>query len=197
MPDGAETLGGHLRERRKARGLSLQHVADRASVSLGHLSQIERGLSSPSVRELAQIAAVLDTTMGELLTTTNQHDDDTIVVRLTQRSVTDFAAGIVKQRLTPPGNDALTMFMVTLEPGGTTGDALFTHIGVETALVLQGRLRLTVAGQQFILDEGDSFRFASNTPHGFANAFAGVTRVVWVNAKMAVSAVASNQVQDS
>jgi len=169
---------------RKHLGLSLQQVADQAGISVGHLSQLERGLSSPSVQDLAQIARVLKTTIGEFLNVTTVQDTDPIVVRLAQRGVTSFGDRIVKQLLTPPGESPLKMFMVTLEPEGNSGESTFTHAGIESGLVLQGRLHLIVDNQEFLLNEGDSFRFASNRPHKFANIFAGATRVLWVNAML-------------
>lgn len=41
---------------RREHGLSLETIADRTDLSIGVLSQIERGLSSPSLRVLATLA---------------------------------------------------------------------------------------------------------------------------------------------
>jgi transcriptional regulator with XRE-family HTH domain len=41
---------------RREHGLSLETIADRTDLSIGFLSQIERGLSSPSLRVLATLA---------------------------------------------------------------------------------------------------------------------------------------------
>ena len=47
-------VGQRIRELRRARKLSLETVAARTKLSIGFLSQIERGLSSPSLRVLAR-----------------------------------------------------------------------------------------------------------------------------------------------
>ena len=52
-------VGQRIRELRRGRKLSLETVADRTDLSIGFLSQIERGLSSPSLRVLATLADVL------------------------------------------------------------------------------------------------------------------------------------------
>src|SRR5207302_9915070 len=52
-------VGRRIRDLRRVRQFSLETVAGRSSLSIGFLSQIERGLSSPSLRVLATLADVL------------------------------------------------------------------------------------------------------------------------------------------
>lgn len=61
-----EFLGTTIRERRKALGLTLALMADRTSVSLGYLSQIELGKNSASIETLYRICLGLGITMSEL-----------------------------------------------------------------------------------------------------------------------------------
>lgn len=62
-----QALGGYIRERRKAAEFSLRDLADRAKVSNPYLSQIERGLHTPSVRVLKAIATALNVSAETLL----------------------------------------------------------------------------------------------------------------------------------
>ena len=55
-----ESLGARLRARRKAIGKTMQQVADEAGLTIGFISQIERGLSSPSLASLYNVAQALD-----------------------------------------------------------------------------------------------------------------------------------------
>src|SRR5947209_7313611 len=52
-------VGRRIRDLRRIRQFSLERVAARTELSIGFLSQIERGLSSPSLRVLATLADVL------------------------------------------------------------------------------------------------------------------------------------------
>jgi len=52
-------IGGRLRAMRKAQDLRLKHVAEQAGLSVSMLSQIERGISSPSIRVLRNICHAL------------------------------------------------------------------------------------------------------------------------------------------
>src|SRR5437588_2171385 len=52
-------VGRRIRDLRHEHKLSLETIAARTDLSIGLLSQIERGLSSPSLRVLATLADVL------------------------------------------------------------------------------------------------------------------------------------------
>jgi transcriptional regulator with XRE-family HTH domain len=62
-----EVLGGLLRARRLARGLSLRELSARTNVSNAYLSELERGLHEPSLSVLRAIASALDTPLGPML----------------------------------------------------------------------------------------------------------------------------------
>ena len=56
-----------LRKVRTDKGLSQEELADLAGLHRTYISQIERGLKSPSLRSLEQIANGLEITLSELL----------------------------------------------------------------------------------------------------------------------------------
>lgn len=177
------SVGERVRQLRRQRELSLQQVAQRAELSVGFLSQLERGLSSPSLRDLIRVATALETDLGVLFEATGARVEagDSLVTRPAERQEVAFHDGITKQLITPHGDAALRLYLITMEPGGRTGEALYSHAGEEAGLVLQGRLLLTVETADHLLQEGDSFRFRSDRPHRFSNASGMVTRVLWVN----------------
>jgi transcriptional regulator with XRE-family HTH domain len=180
-------VGQRLRALRLARGLSLEKVAARTGVSIGFLSQVERGLSSPSLRMLALLADTLQTGLAGLFGSEAETRDDAIVTREQDRpNLWLWRAGITKQLLTPSGTaGGLSLFRTVLEPEASTGDDPFSHDGDEAGLVLEGDLVLTVETQTLRLATGDSFRFASRRPHRFGNPSATKRAVVlWVNAML-------------
>jgi CheY-like chemotaxis protein/DNA-binding XRE family transcriptional regulator len=61
-----ESLGLVIRERRKGQGLTLKQLADRTSVSLGYLSQIELGKNSASIETLYRISLGLGIKLADL-----------------------------------------------------------------------------------------------------------------------------------
>ena len=179
-------VGQRIRDLRRSRKLSLETIAARTDLSIGFLSQIERGLSSPSLRVLATIADVLGIGIAGLFgaTETAAAGSDAIVTREQQRAELNlWRTGISKQLLSPSGSDGrLNLFLVHMEPDGSTGDELYTHDGEEAGLVLEGEMKLTVDAETWTLKTGDSFRFASRRPHRFSNPSNKAKAVVlWVN----------------
>jgi transcriptional regulator with XRE-family HTH domain len=60
-------LGVQIQQLRTAKGWSQEHLAEVANLHRTYISQLERGLKSPSVRVLYQIATALSVTMSTLL----------------------------------------------------------------------------------------------------------------------------------
>jgi len=179
-------VGRRIRELRREHKLSLETIADRTDLSIGFLSQIERGLSSPSLRVLATLADVLGVGIAALFGSTPGDDPASggVVTRQPQRAELKlWRTGISKQLLSPAGTEnRLNLFLVHLEPGGNTGDELYAHDGEEAGLVLEGEMTLTVDAETWSLKTGDSFRFASRRPHRFSNPAEDAKAVVlWVN----------------
>ena len=100
--------------------LSLAELAGKAGISIGALSQIERGMSSLRVRVIWPLAAALDIEPSALIADGGDAVNDLYCVRAgSRRSLPVRSEGIAKQLLSPPAA-ALTGLLVTVEPGGGT-----------------------------------------------------------------------------
>ncbi|GAA5231779.1 helix-turn-helix transcriptional regulator [Verticiella sediminum] len=64
------SIGTRIRERRKARGLTLQQVAEAFSIHRASVSDWERDVSRPDVDRLVRLSGLLRTTTDYLLTGT-------------------------------------------------------------------------------------------------------------------------------
>jgi transcriptional regulator with XRE-family HTH domain len=62
-----EEIGSSLRHRRLQQGRTLRQVSQDARVSLGYLSEVERGQKEASSELLASICGALDLRLSELL----------------------------------------------------------------------------------------------------------------------------------
>ena len=70
------SIGGKLKELRILKGLTQEELADRAELSKGFISQVERDLTSPSIATLMDILQSLGTTIGEFF---NEAPEEQIV----------------------------------------------------------------------------------------------------------------------
>lgn len=173
-----------LRLRRKVRGLSLQDVADRADVSIGLLSQIERGLTMPSVKSLSAICRALDMPVNWLFESSNQEDepDTDIVVRHDRRRVLDLGSkGMRKELLTPDLSTDIQMMRLVIQPGGSTGDTPYNHSqGAKCGTVIAGTLGLEIDGRELRIEKGDSFAFKASSMIRFWAEGNEECRLIWV-----------------
>ena len=62
-----QLVGEVLRARRLSQGLTLRDVSARARVSLGYISEVERGQKEPSSELLSALAAALEVPLSKLL----------------------------------------------------------------------------------------------------------------------------------
>src|SRR4051794_10611352 len=117
MSEARGALGTFLRERRALASLSLREMARVANVSNAYLSQIERGLHSPSVRVLRAVADVLEVPVEDLL----HLDDGGAADRATPVAPSaDGVEGAIKRdpRLTEPHRQALlAVYRSYVSPG--------------------------------------------------------------------------------
>lgn len=107
-------------------------------------------------------------------------DDGVLVRPAMRRSLNLPAKGITKQLLTPDLTGSLQMLLITVAPGGSSGEDRYSHAGEECGYLLRGQLRLWAGSGEYLLNPGDSFRFQSTLPHRFANPSDGDAEVVWV-----------------
>lgn len=176
-------LGQQLRQLRKQHGLSLVQVAKACGMSVGLLSQIERGLSSPSVKLLSLLADQFGVPVDSLLRGADLADGEAAghVARAgSHRRIELHDKGIWKEMYTPPAGRSLDLCRARIAPGGSTGDDLFfTSMGEQIGLVLRGTLELWLEDRALLLHAGDSFRYASRTPRRWRNPGPEVTDVIW------------------
>lgn len=176
-------LGRQVRSLRKAKGMSIQQLAERASLSIGMVSQIERCMASPSIRSLRGISEALGVPISWFFHEAAVADQEElgIIVRRNHRRLLRLPTnGVSKELLTPDLSGELEVLLATIEPGGTSGPELYTHEGEEAGYVIKGALNLWIKDRLYRLEEGDAFRFASTTPHRFENAADSQTQVLWV-----------------
>jgi transcriptional regulator with XRE-family HTH domain len=179
--DADVEIGGQIRDLRKIKGYTLQHVAEAAGISVGYLSQIERNHSKLPIGVLKRISDVLGVHMNwffQVDASSSPEEREIVVRKGSRRRLTFTGLGICDELLSPNLSGPLEMLLSTIEPGADSGE--YSHNGAEAGLVLSGTLDLWVSGQFFRLEEGDSFSFKSTEVHRCANPSKVPTKVVWI-----------------
>jgi transcriptional regulator with XRE-family HTH domain len=175
-------VGQQVRDLRHSRRLSLKELAVRSGLSIGLLSQIERGTSSPSLRSLQALSKALSVPARWFFNdgiVPPEAERDVIVRHGQGRMLHLTTKGIIKELITPDLSGSLQVLLVRIMPGGATGES-YWHDGEEAGHVIQGQLELFLDEECFLLNTGDSFRFVSTRPHGVRNPGDSETHVLWV-----------------
>lgn len=176
-------VGLRLRAIRKAAALSISDLGNKAGVSNGMISQIERGLTNPSLKTLERLHVALDVPLSALLesaTSAADGPDRGIVRRVEDRPALAIGkTGITKELLSPAGDHSMEMLLVTVPPGAKT-DEVRLGVGEKAGWILSGTIELVVSGFSSILNTGDSFQFSSAERHSIHNTGNEDARLLWV-----------------
>ena len=173
-------VGADLRRLRKLKGLTIQQLADAAGRSVGYLSQVERGLSDISLRDLQRLTSVLGVPLGWFfINQPGPAAERGHVVRADdRRRVGCASAGLVEELLSPDLDGSFEVFRSVFEPGAemATAERRATE---EAGYVIAGRLDLWLEERLFELGPGDSFRFAGES-YRWRNPGSEPAVVVWI-----------------
>ena len=166
-------MGPRIRALREHMGLSLRDLAERCGVSAPMLSQVERGETSPTLAVATRIAFGLDLSLSQLLRL-DEGDGVSVVRALDRRQGGAGRRGHSYEVLTPPlpgqrAEVSLHVLSAGASTGGTDDPPIHEPGSRETAVVLEGSVRLLCAGAEYDLDEGDAVTFDADLPHHFEN----------------------------
>lgn len=170
-----DTLAHRLRERRRELGLTLKAVADASGLSVGFISQIERGIATPSLSSLVAVSRILKVNVGDFLT---QPRGD-VVTRHAERPVYAISENsLTYERISAsfPGN--ILRSVIIHEPPGHRGEPI-SHEGEEMMYVLQGTITVELDGERTVLKVGDSLHFPSTRVHSTWNHGDTPATVLW------------------
>ena len=158
-----QELGTKLRERRRELGLTMQLVADQAGLSIGFISQIENGFSSPSLSSLAAISKILQMPIAYFLEQPPEGDQP-ITRKATRQAFQTGAETISYERLSTELENGSIRALIVHEPPGHRVEQL-SHAGEELFYVLEGSIIVEFEDERVVLKEGDSIHFDSNRKH--------------------------------
>lgn len=164
-------LGFRLRMVRQRHQLSQRVLAKKAGVANASISLIESGNMSPSVSALKRILAGFPMTLAEFFSDELPGMQSEVFYRA--ESLTEISGGegiSYRQIGSAKAGHALQILHETYEVGADTGLIMLQHEGEEGAVILTGRLEVTVGEATRVLGAGDAYYFNSRQPHRFRNA---------------------------
>ena len=167
--DVCRVVGDRVRDARRALGLTMAQFAEIAEISLGMVSKIEHGQTSPSLSTLTRLAHAAEVPITAFFRGLDE-EHDVVIVRGGER-MEIFHEG------TRPGhiyealgslrgpNRIIEPMMVTLESSNDVFP-LFQHEGVEFLHMLEGSMDYGYGPKTYTLCVGDTIQVHGEVAHG-------------------------------
>jgi transcriptional regulator with XRE-family HTH domain len=180
MQEEISALAILIQDLRKHKKYTLKDLADKIGRSVGFLSQVERGLSRPSVADLTAISETLGVPTTYFYSLPKPMALPW-VTRPDERRTLYYADGITDILVSPRMRASFSMLESQLEPGASSGDRHMNDSSEQGGYVLEGELTLWLADDEPVtLQAGDSFQLASHAHCRYGNLSDRLTRVLWV-----------------
>ena len=171
-------IGNKIKELRIEKNLTQEELANRAELSKGFISQLERNLTSPSIATLIDILQCLGTNLTEFFA---EESDEQIVFRKDDffvkkdtglRNTTEWIIPNAQKNMMEP-------ILLTLEAGGSTYLDV-PHEGEEFGYVLQGSIQIHVGRKVHTAKKGESFYFIPHSEHYITANKTNGAKIIWV-----------------
>lgn len=170
-------IGSKLKELRVLKGLTQEELADRAELSKGFISQVERDLTSPSIATLMDILQCLGTSLGEFF---NESPEEQIVFGKNDyfEKYDAELKNEIKWIIPNAQKNVMEPILLTLEAGGSTYPDT-PHEGEEFGYVLQGNVTIHLGNKLHKAKKGESFYFTADKKHYLTSRTGAV--IIWVS----------------
>lgn len=175
-------IGSKVKKLRNSKKMTLKELSEETSLSIGFLSQMERGLTAVATDSLSKIAEALGVDLSYFFT--NPNKSKKYVLRSYEKEVFQVQdAGFIMYHLTNEmgDKDMLPRLIELLPHGGDEQVDTYPHQGEEFIYVLEGILTLIIESEQYDLYPGDSAHYKSDIPHNWMNRTNKLVKFLEVN----------------
>ena len=160
-------VGQVIRSLRDKKELSLRDLSELSGLSVNAISKIERGVNSPTVASLHQLASALEVHITDLFRQNINEihvfvkTDEITLLESDGLKIESLGSGLPNQQLDP--------FKMIIQPQADTTSEPVSHSGEEFIYCLTGKLEYFVGESKFILEPGDRLLFKATQPHSWRN----------------------------
>lgn len=170
-------IGNKIKELRVLKNLTQEELADRAELSKGFISQLERNLTSPSIQTLMDILQCLGTDLKSFF---DDSEDEQVVFKeedFFEKEDTELKSKI--EWIIPNAQkNIMEPIRLTLEAGGSTYPDN-PHEGEEFGYVLSGAITVVVGNKRYKAKKGEAFYFVPRYKHYIESKSGAV--IIWVS----------------
>jgi len=180
MKNQSETIGQKVKKARKAKKMTLKQLAEATDLSIGYLSNLERGLCSPTLDNLQSVCGAMSVSLISLL---SGKPEPKIIIRRAERELLLDKPEGIRYESVNYGEDRLSALFISLQPH-CNHDTNWYHSYDEMGIVLSGAMEIRIDQEIHRLETGDSFYIKANTRHSLGNSSDEPCESYWVKEKI-------------
>ena len=177
-----KNIGELIKKRRTEKKMTLKEVGEATNLSIGYLSQLERGLTSIAHDTLVKVAHVLDVEVCYFLEQPKRKNE--AVVRSYERDILKIEGNtIIEYNLTNMADESLMLpRLIEIFPQKEDEKTeVYSHGGEEYVYVLEGILHLRVNDEEWDLYPGDGAHYSSEQKHNWSNHTNKTVKLISIN----------------
>lgn len=170
-------IGARIKHLRQINGLAQADLAERAGLTKGAISQVERNLSSPSIANLFEILSALNETPSSFFA---DIDEEKVLFRKTDALPSEVTGYKSFDTLLPKSRyRSIVAYRATISSGRNTPPEPAQE-GENYVLVLSGRLGLQLGKISYVARKGESLYFSGEQEFAFSNKGKTIVDFLWV-----------------
>jgi len=178
VPMQTTEIGEKLKQLRIRINLTQEELASRCDLSKGFISQLERGLTSPSIATLVDVLDSLGTNLTEFF---QEPENEQIVFSPSDAFTTeDTGEGCRICWIVPNAQkNIMEPIIVKLKPKGNTAKYR-PHPGDAMGYVISGAATLHLNGESRKIKKGECFYYTASSPYYLENHTESPATVLWI-----------------
>jgi transcriptional regulator with XRE-family HTH domain len=170
-------IGEKIKTLRMKNKLTLSELAMRCELTKGFLSQLENDMTSPSIETLSDILEVLGTNIGEFF---SKNQVEQVVFNENNYFENETEDYVIKWIVPSAQNNEMEPMIIEIKPHKRS-QKIRPHNGEEIGYVLQGKIKLVIGKNSYVVETGSTFYVEGNNSHYLVNETDDIAKVIWVS----------------
>ena len=182
------SIGEKVKELRLEKKMTIKQLSEASGLSIGFLSQFERGISSIAIDSLETVAKALDVPLAALVSGVDVQETEEEAADPVMHSVelvpSPVSPQIYQYILSHPKSDFSILPRIYLLMPFTEEmemPEMYGHMGEEFIYVLEGAVTVWLEDRKYVLYPGDSMLFDSTRKHNWMNRTSRIARILAIN----------------
>ncbi len=168
-------IGRTIRKIRLEKGMTVKELAQKTNLSASLISQVERGLITPSIPTMVKISNAVGMPLVSFFLGIHGNP---VIKKGDRKKLFLPSSGVAFQLLSPEESRKIEFLLIEID-GKDSNYELVSYAGEKCGYVIKGSMEIILGDKKYYLEEGDSIFFQSTIPHRFKSSNGEKTISIW------------------